>query len=127
MHWTWEGCPKAWAGQFTGPKGQPTVILEAVADRRMYIWHSYFGVPGVHNNLTVLSSSPLFQTSAADEVPFTIKDRSYQSGYYLVDGIYPKWPVLIGSIPSPSTEAQRCYSLRHEAVRKDIERAFGRL
>ncbi|CAL2271957.1 unnamed protein product [Prunus armeniaca] len=31
MHWEWKNCPTAWAGQFTGYKHKPIVILEAMA------------------------------------------------------------------------------------------------
>ncbi|XP_047961504.1 uncharacterized protein LOC125206269 [Salvia hispanica] len=43
MHWQWKNCPTAWRGQFTsGYKGShPTMILEAVADHRLWIWHAY--------------------------------------------------------------------------------------
>tara|TARA_R110002050_G_scaffold32219_1_gene83027 strand:- start:2249 stop:2383 length:135 start_codon:yes stop_codon:yes gene_type:complete len=39
----WKNCPVAWAGQFEGKEGQPTVVLEAVADHNTWIWHSFFG------------------------------------------------------------------------------------
>ena len=32
MHWKWKNCPTAWAGQYAGRSGSPTIILEAVAD-----------------------------------------------------------------------------------------------
>ncbi|XP_047949277.1 uncharacterized protein LOC125195124 [Salvia hispanica] len=40
MHWQWKNCPAAWRCQFTsGYKGNhPTMILEAVADHRLWIW-----------------------------------------------------------------------------------------
>ncbi|XP_073024334.1 uncharacterized protein [Primulina eburnea] len=40
MHWGWKNCPTAWAGQYTGRSGRPTIILEAVADYDMWIWHA---------------------------------------------------------------------------------------
>ena len=27
MHWKWKNCPTAWAGQYTGRCGSPTIIL----------------------------------------------------------------------------------------------------
>ncbi|XP_047942960.1 uncharacterized protein LOC125189766 [Salvia hispanica] len=40
VHWQWKNCPTAWRCQFTsGYKGShPTMILEAVADHRLWIW-----------------------------------------------------------------------------------------
>lgn len=38
MHWQWERCPVAWRGQFTrGDYGVPTIILEAVASKDLWI------------------------------------------------------------------------------------------
>ena len=31
MHWRWKNCPVASAGQYTGHKRKPTIVLEAVA------------------------------------------------------------------------------------------------
>lgn len=46
-------------------------------------------------------------------------------GYYLVDGIYPKWASFVQSFREPETEKKAYFSQMQEAVRKDIERAFG--
>ncbi|GKC54647.1 ALP1-like protein [Tanacetum coccineum] len=48
-------------------------------------------------------------------------------GYYLTDGIYPEWVVLMKSISQPrSNDMKRIrYKQAHEAARKDVERAFG--
>ena len=39
MHWEWKNCPTAWIGMYTtGFKGKnPTMILEFVADYRLWI------------------------------------------------------------------------------------------
>ncbi|KAK3205450.1 hypothetical protein Dsin_019496 [Dipteronia sinensis] len=37
MHWKWKNCPTAWAGQYVGRSGSPTIILEAVADYDLWI------------------------------------------------------------------------------------------
>ncbi|KAK3229557.1 hypothetical protein Dsin_001438 [Dipteronia sinensis] len=37
MHWKWKNCPTAWAGQYAGRSGSPTIILEAVADCDLWI------------------------------------------------------------------------------------------
>ncbi|CAL8152183.1 unnamed protein product [Prunus armeniaca] len=60
MHWEWKNCPIAWAGQFTGYKRKPTVVLEAVASYDTWIWHAFFGVAGSNNDINVLARSPLF-------------------------------------------------------------------
>ena len=45
--------------------------------------------------------------------------------YYLTDGIYPKWTTFIQSIPLPQGPKAVLFAQRQEAVRKDVERAFG--
>ncbi|XP_035843838.1 uncharacterized protein LOC118490358 [Helianthus annuus] len=61
MHWAWHNCPTAWRGQYTrGDYGHPTLILEAVASQDLWIWHSFFGLPGSLNDLNVLYQSAIF-------------------------------------------------------------------
>ncbi|GKA07868.1 putative nuclease HARBI1 isoform X2 [Tanacetum coccineum] len=47
--------------------------------------------------------------------------------YYLTDGIYQEWVVLMKSISQPgSNDVKRIrYKQAHEAARKDVDRAFG--
>jgi len=54
MHWVWRNCPTAWKGQYTGHVHEPTIILEAVASKDLWIWHAFFGLPGSHNDINVL-------------------------------------------------------------------------
>ncbi|XP_070672024.1 uncharacterized protein [Malus domestica] len=46
-------------------------------------------------------------------------------GYYLADGIYPKWATLVQAIPNPRNDAEELFTLHQEAYQKDVERAFG--
>lgn len=48
-------------------------------------------------------------------------------GYYLTEGIYPEWAVLIKSISQLGTNDTNriTYKNVHEAARKDVERGFG--
>jgi hypothetical protein len=32
---------------------------------------------------------------------FTVNDNSYDMGYFLADGIYPKWPAFVKTIRNP--------------------------
>ncbi|EFH44638.1 hypothetical protein ARALYDRAFT_493563, partial [Arabidopsis lyrata subsp. lyrata] len=45
-------------------------------------------------------------------------------GYYLTDGIYPKWATFIQSITRPQGQKASLFASCQEAVRKDVERAF---
>ena len=119
----------AWRGQFMrGDHPCPTLILEAVASQDTWIWHAYFGMSGANNDLNVLNASPLFNNltnGTAPSVPFTINGSEYQYGYYLVDGIYPKWAVFVKGIPHPTGAKRIRFTKAQESARKDVERAFG--
>jgi Plant transposon protein len=41
MHIAWKNCPMAWQGEFSGKEGYPTIILEALADNNLFIWHGF--------------------------------------------------------------------------------------
>ncbi|XP_062005687.1 uncharacterized protein LOC133722838 [Rosa rugosa] len=128
MHWQWKNCPSSWQGHFTGYKGKPTIILEAVASYDAWIWHAYFGLPGSLNDINVLGMSPLFNeicTGEAPRVSYYVGDREYGQCYYLVDGIYPKWGSFVKAIRNPITPEQAHFTKMQESYRKDVERAFG--
>ena len=57
MHWTWKNCPYAWQGMYMGHKKEPTIILEVVASKYLWIWHAFFGMPASHNDINVLQRS----------------------------------------------------------------------
>ncbi|KAL1195754.1 hypothetical protein V5N11_000224 [Cardamine amara subsp. amara] len=86
MHWKWKNCPTAWGGQYAGRSGSPTIILEAVADYDLWIWHAYFGLPGSNNDINVLEASHLFSNLVEGIAPpanYVINGKSYDMGYYL--------------------------------------------
>ncbi|XP_070666797.1 uncharacterized protein, partial [Malus domestica] len=61
----------------------------------------------------------------APQLDYYINGREYNMGYYLADGIYPKWATLVQAIPNPRNDAEKLFTLHQEAYRKDVERAFG--
>ena len=90
MHWEWKNCPTAWAGQYSGRHGHPSIILEAVASYDLWIWYAYFGLPGSNDDINVLQSSNLFANLAQGIPPpahYTIQGTNYDIGYYLSDSI----------------------------------------
>ncbi|KAK3198595.1 hypothetical protein Dsin_022010 [Dipteronia sinensis] len=92
------------AGQYAGRSGSPTIILEAVADYDLWIWYAYFGLPGTNNDINVLEASHLFANLAQGIAPpahYVIQGKEYNMGYYLADGIYPKWSTLVQTIHDP--------------------------
>jgi hypothetical protein len=101
MHWTWKNFPVAKHGQYSGKEGKPTVILEAVATHNLWIWHAFFGLLGKLNNITILDRSPIFQKAQAGLAVlfhYQVNGNKYQHGYYITNGIYPKYAKLIQSI-----------------------------
>ena len=46
-------------------------------------------------------------------------------GYYLIDGIYHQWATFVKTIQSPLGNKRKYFAKAQEAVRKDVERAFG--
>ncbi|GJU77677.1 hypothetical protein Tco_1274747 [Tanacetum coccineum] len=56
-----------------------------------------------------------------------LKGNIYLSGYYLVDGIYPKLAPLVKTIPEPTNDDHKriLYKQKQGSARKDVERAFG--
>ncbi|XP_010682313.3 uncharacterized protein LOC104897188 [Beta vulgaris subsp. vulgaris] len=109
-------------------EAKATIILEAVASSDLWIWHAFFGTPGSCNDINVLQRSPVFDDvlqGRAPEVNFSVNGTTYNMGYYLTDGIYPRWSTFIPSIKLPQTPKQRLFTQHQEAVRKDVQRAFG--
>ncbi|XP_047965981.1 uncharacterized protein LOC125210474 [Salvia hispanica] len=96
----WKNCPAAWRGQFTsGYKGtHPTIILEAIVDHRLWIWHAHFGVAGSNNDINVLNTSSLFTEQC--------------NGNSLTNSF-------------PTDERRAVFAQRQESARKDVERGFG--
>jgi len=129
MHWEWKNCPTAWKGTFAkGLYRVPTIILEAVASYDLWIWHAFFGCPGTLNDINVLDRSPVFQELYEGRAPkckYVVNGRKYNIEYYLSDGIYPRWGTFVKSVPLPQSAKDRLFAERQEAVRKDVERAFG--
>ena len=111
-----------------GHKKDPTIILEAVASKDLWIWHGFFGMPGSHNDINVLQRSPVFARLAEGEGPqvnYSINGNNYTMGYYLADGIYPSWATFVKTIPEPQGNKKKYFAKAQEACRKDVERAFG--
>ena len=104
MHWEWKNCPKGWKGLYQGRNKHVSIILEAVASDDLWIWHTFFGTPGTCNDIIVLRKSLVFDDiyqGRAHEVTYNVNGNTYNKGYYLTDGIYPKWAAFIPTIRLP--------------------------
>lgn len=129
MHWAWRNCPAAWKGAYANyKKGCPTIILEAVASTDLWIWHAFYGVAGSNNDINVLNQSDVFNDYLRGQAPavsFRANNKTYSMGYYLADGIYPRWPTFVKTLSCPTEPKRQLYAQKQESARKDIERAFG--
>ncbi|GKA70617.1 ALP1-like protein [Tanacetum coccineum] len=121
-------CPVALRAQFCrGDHGSdPFILLEAIAS---WIWHAFFGVSGMNNDVNVLRQSPIFndlKAGKASDGPFMDNGVSYKMGYYVTDGISPEYSVLMKLISNPGANDNKriMYKMEYEAARRDVERDF---
>ena len=49
MHWKWKNYPSKWKVQYIGYTRHPTTILEIVVSYDFWIWHAFFGLPGMND------------------------------------------------------------------------------
>ncbi|XP_076910633.1 uncharacterized protein LOC143568343 [Bidens hawaiensis] len=85
-------------------------------------------MPGSHNDINVLERSFIFTELAQGRAPpvnYTVNGNDYTMGYYVADGIYPKWQTFVKTIPAPRGNKHKHFAKAQESVRKDVERAFG--
>jgi len=129
-HWEWHKCPTGMAGAYQSRKGKRGIVVEAVCDEDLWVWHLYVGAPGSLNDINVMQQSPLYLDVPGGRWPprgtaFNINGRTSTLPYYLVYGIYPRYAFLMSPHPNPSTEEQTTFNRLQEAIRKDMERLFG--
>ena len=131
-HFVWKNCPMRLAGQHQGHAegGKKTLILEAIADHRKYIWQANFGDPGSLNDINVPDRSSIVGSLMAGDLsvkgePYSINGRVRDWSYFLVDGIYPEWSIFVTTFSNPIDAMKKRFAAAQERVRKDVECAFG--
>jgi len=61
MHVVWKNCLVALQGMFTRKEGMLTLVLEAMSDFNLWIWHASFEFAGVLYDLNIWENSSLLQ------------------------------------------------------------------
>ena len=85
-------------------------------------------MPGCINDINVLHRSLVFDELyqyCAPKYEYVVNDHEYRIEYFLSDDTYPKWTQLVRSIPLPQGPKTKLFAQCQDAVRKDVERAFG--
>lgn len=112
MHVRWANCPTAHKGQYVGAKKKPTLIMEAVADYNMWLWHINFGHAGSNNDINVCDKSSLrcslFSgewTNSKMDFDYYINGSTFKKLFFLVDGIYPSNARFVQPFVNPVSDA----------------------
>jgi len=129
-HWEWHQCPTRMEVAYQSRKGKKGIVVEAVCDEDLWVWHLFVGAPGSLSDIKVMQQSPLYLDVTGGRwpprgTPFNINGRTRTLPYYPVDGIYPRYAFLMSPHPKTSTKEQTTCNRLQEAIRKDMERLFG--
>ena len=135
-HTDWRSCPVAWQSSYkSAHNGSPSLVLEALGDHHLWVWHFAYGFAGSLNDINVLRESPLMERfisgqferleKSAKVTPYVIGTEMFDSLYVLVDGIYPAYSRFVRAMKRPVTNEEKFFAKWQEACRKDIERVFG--
>nr|GEY71975.1 hypothetical protein [Tanacetum cinerariifolium] len=77
------------------------ILLEAIASNDLWIWHAFFGVSGMNQDVNILRQSSIFndlKSGRASDVPFVPNNVLYKRGYYLTDGYIRNSPFLLNQL-----------------------------
>ena len=135
VHIGWNRCPAYQKNIFKGSKGYPSVVFEVVSDHRRKILSISYLHPGTRNDKHIvkfdaavsnLHDRNLFLGRQEWNV-LTVESSITCKGYYFIcDGGYLRWPVLICPIKYGNEHGkERAWGMMVESVRKDIECTFG--
>lgn len=130
MEIRWKNCPFQLKGQYhSSREGHlATLQVEACTDHDLNVYHWFSGRCGTNKDKTMVEMSPLFRKIMSGTYNFKL-DSSYTTGslqtvrdvpYFLVDGIYPNWPIFVKPIHKTDSLSQSKFTVKQEAVRKDV-------
>lgn len=112
-----------------GKKKKPAIVLEAIGDGELWIWHHFFGSAGSLNDINIIDHSTTLDAISPGNFPpdvkFVANCVEYCMLYYLADCVYPNWRLFLRTITEKVTPEEKLFAIAQEAIRKDVERAFG--
>nr|GEU85862.1 hypothetical protein [Tanacetum cinerariifolium] len=81
-NWEWLGCSYAHKAQYVRRDhgSNPFILLEAIVSQDLCIWHDFFGVARLNNDINVLHQSLLFndlKSRRAPKIPFVANGITY--------------------------------------------------
>ena len=126
-HITWHMCPASWKGSYQGCSGHPTVVIKALVDNTLKIWHMSLLVPGTSNNLNIWHSSVFYveflnRYFLSDvNFEFVIGGKLFDRVFILTDGIY----LLLERFIKSLLDGDALFNAWQEGIRKAVEQAFG--
>eukprot|EP00171_Calliarthron_tuberculosum_P005756 IDg5756t1 len=101
---------------------KPMIVLEAICDAELWIWHAFFGSSGSLNDINVLNHSLTIAKVLVDTLPpsfqYNINGTARTLPYYIADGIYPNWVLFLKTIQETTNKRRT----RSQVPRRRLER-----
>ena len=98
------------------------------------IFGTLFEEPRSLNDLNIQKKSTIIgsilngmmELCLPQELHYSINGSVWSYLYFLVDGIYPKWPIFISTVSDAFPGSKdKMFATHQEGVKKDIEFMFG--
>lgn len=129
LHWVWKKCPVAWIGLLKGKDKKPTVAVEAIVADKWLKWGVHSGKPAIMNDVNTLDCSSVVKSIPLGSMPpdfaHEVDNRRYNTSYYPVDGIYPRWRCSKILCKRFIGQRKARFSTSLEGLRMDLGRVVG--
>jgi hypothetical protein len=124
MHYYWKIC-HVWQGSFTDKDGNKSIILEAIINQRLWIWHAYFSLPSDNNDLNKIRALSYGICWGGADLNFEINGNVHPCYYLLEDGIYLRWSCFVSTIHERQGKKRLHFSKMQESTHKVVELCFN--
>lgn len=117
------------AGYFKGEIKKSNVVLEAISNGALLIWHYFFGSHESPHDINMINRCTTTGLTIAGaflhDIKFLVNGKEYCFQYFLTNQIYLNWRIAVRKNTTIDTEEQRSFGAAKVAVRDDVERALG--